>query len=109
MAGIIQATCQYNKSQILSTLEPDFDNLRGCVILMVLLWIPLWLKSCPSILDHLKEDVIKIQQQNPYKRFADVRKDQDYIADFQVGLNALVSVYHIYSPFFTITFIDYSA
>ena len=50
-------------------------------------------------MDHLKEDVIMIQQQNPYKRFADARKDQDYIADFQVGLNALVSVYHIYSPF----------
>ena len=49
-------------------------------------------------MDHLKEDVIKIQQQNPYKRFADVRKDQDYIADFQVGLNALVSLYHIYLP-----------
>ena len=76
--------------------------------LMVLLWIP-QLKSCPSILDHLKEDVIKIQQQNPYKRFANVRKDQEYIADFQVGLNALVSVYHICSPFFIISFFDYSA
>ena len=32
MAGIIQATCQYNKSQILLTLQPDFDNLRGCVV-----------------------------------------------------------------------------
>ncbi|EDR06816.1 uncharacterized protein LACBIDRAFT_299706 [Laccaria bicolor S238N-H82] len=70
MAGIVQATCQYNESQILLTLQPNFDNLRG-------------------ILDHLKEEVIKIQQQNPYKRLANFRKDQEYIADFQVKLNAL--------------------
>ena len=42
--------------------------------------------------------MIKSQQKNPYKRFANVRKDQEYIANFQVGLNALVSLYHIYSP-----------
>ncbi|EDQ98654.1 uncharacterized protein LACBIDRAFT_298369 [Laccaria bicolor S238N-H82] len=70
MAGIVQAIYQYNKSQILLTLQPNFDNLR-------------------CILDHLKEEVIKIQQQNPCKRFANFRKDQEYIADFQVKLNAL--------------------
>ncbi|EDR06780.1 uncharacterized protein LACBIDRAFT_299652 [Laccaria bicolor S238N-H82] len=71
MAGIVQATYQYNKSQILLMLQkPNFDNLRG-------------------ILDHLKGDAIKIQQQNPYKGLANFRKDQEYIADFQVKLNAL--------------------
>ncbi|EDR06801.1 uncharacterized protein LACBIDRAFT_299688 [Laccaria bicolor S238N-H82] len=72
MAGIVQATCQYNESQILLTLQPNFDNLRGCVHF-----------------GPLKEDVIKIQQQSPYKRLANFRKDQEYIADFQVKLNAL--------------------
>ena len=32
MAGIVQAICQYKKSQIPLTLQPDFDNLRGCVV-----------------------------------------------------------------------------
>ena len=31
MVGIVQATCQYNESQILLTLPPNFDSLRGCV------------------------------------------------------------------------------
>ena len=47
--------------------------------------------SCTSIMDHMKENVVKIQQQSPCKRFANFRKDQEYIADFQVKLNALVS------------------
>ena len=32
MAGILQATCQYNESQILLTLQPNFDSLIGCVV-----------------------------------------------------------------------------
>ena len=32
MAGIVHATCQYNKSEILLTLQTNFDNLRGCVV-----------------------------------------------------------------------------
>ena len=40
---------------------------------------------------------MKIQQQNPLKRFVNFRKDQEYIADFQVKLNELVSVYHIFT------------
>ena len=96
MEEIVQATCQYNKSQVLLTLQPNFENMKGCVVLMVLLWIPPGLKFCTSILDHLKEDVIKIQQQNMWKRFANFRKDQECIADFRVRLNLLVSLYAIY-------------
>ena len=40
----------------------------------------------------MKEDMMKIQQQNPWKRFANLRKDQEHIADFQIKLNALVSI-----------------
>ena len=39
---------------------------------------------------------MKIQQ----RRFANFREDQEHIADFQVKVNALVSMFHIYSPFF---------
>ena len=53
-------------------------------------------KSCTSILDYMKKDVMKIQQ----CRFANFREDQEHIADFQVKVNALVSMFHIYSPFF---------
>ena len=53
-------------------------------------------KSCTSILDYMKEDVMKIQR----RRFANFRKDQEHIADFQVKVNALVSMFHIYSSFF---------
>ena len=34
---IVQATCQYNKSQVLLTFQPNFENLKGCVVLIVLL------------------------------------------------------------------------
>ena len=62
-------------------------------------------KSCTSILDHMKEDVMKIQRWSLW-RFANFRKVQEHIADFQVKVNALVSMFHIYSPFFIISFIS---
>jgi hypothetical protein len=92
---IVQATCQYNESHVPSALQSNLENLKGCVVLIVSLWICPKLESCTSILDHLKEDVIKIQQQNTWKRFANFRKDQEHIADFQVKLNALVSMHYI--------------
>ena len=75
------------------TLQPNFENLNRSVVLMVLLWIPPRLKSCTSILGHLKEDVMKIQQQNTFPNF---KKDQEHIAELQVKLNALVSMLYIY-------------
>ena len=73
---------------------------------MVLLWIPHGLKLCARILDHLKEDVMKIQQQNTRKTVLNLKKDQEHIAGLHVKLNALVSMFHIYSPFFIISFIS---
>ena len=58
------------------------------------------MKACTSILDHLKEDVMKIQQQNTRKTVPNFKKDQEHIAGLQVKLNALVSMFHVYSPFF---------
>ena len=55
------------------------------------------MKFYTSILDHMKANVIKIQQRGPLKRLMTSRKDQKYIADFQVELNALVSLYHIFT------------
>ena len=63
------------------------------------------MKSCTSILDHLKEDVMKIQQQNTRKTVPNFKKDQEHIAGLQVTLNALVSMFHIYSPFIITSFI----
>ena len=54
------------------------------------------LKSCTSILEHMKEDVMKIQQQTPCKRLANFRKDSEHIEGFHVKLNALVSIFDIY-------------
>jgi hypothetical protein len=34
---IVQATCQYHGSEVLLTLKPNFENLKGYVVLMVLL------------------------------------------------------------------------
>ena len=62
------------------------------MVLMVLLWISLRLKSCTSMLEQMKEDVMKIQQQTPWKRLAKFRKDLEHIERFQVELNALVSI-----------------
>ena len=58
----------------------------------VLLWILSGLKSCISILEYMKEDVMKIQKQIPYKTSANLRKDMEHIAGFQVKLNALVRI-----------------
>ena len=58
------------------------------------------MKSCTSILDHLKEDVMKIQQQNTRKTVPNFKKDQEHIAGLQIKLNALVSMFRLYSPFF---------
>ena len=58
------------------------------------------MKSCTSILDHLKEDVMKIQQQNTRKTVPNFKKDQEHIAGLQVKLNALVSMFQLYFPFF---------
>ena len=74
---------------------------------MVLLWILPGLKSCTSILDHLKEDVMKIQQQNTRKTVPNFKKDQEHIAGLQVKLNALVSMYIPHS--LTSHLFDYSA
>jgi hypothetical protein len=32
---IVQATCQYNKGQVPSTLQSNFEDLKGCVALIV--------------------------------------------------------------------------
>ena len=93
---IAKANCQYNESQVLLTLKPNFGNLKGCVVLTVLLWILPALKSSTSILDDLKEDVMKIQQQNTWQRLPNFKKDQEYIAGLKVKLNAFVSRFHIY-------------
>jgi hypothetical protein len=93
---IVQAICQYSESPDQLTLQSNFENLKGCVVLIVLLWILPGLKSCTSTLDYMKEDVMKIQQQNTWKRFSNFEKDQEHIAGLQVKLNALVSMFHIY-------------
>ena len=31
---IVRATCRYNNSQVLLTLQPNFEDLKGCVVLM---------------------------------------------------------------------------
>ncbi|EDR13080.1 uncharacterized protein LACBIDRAFT_381489 [Laccaria bicolor S238N-H82] len=67
---IVLATCQYNKSQVPLTWQSNFENLR-------------------CILEHMKEDVTKIQQQNLYMSIANLGKDTEHIASFQVELNAL--------------------
>ncbi|KIJ97428.1 hypothetical protein K443DRAFT_105698 [Laccaria amethystina LaAM-08-1] len=67
---IVQATYQYNENHVPLTLQPNFKNLKG-------------------ILDYLKEDVIKIQQQNTWRRFPNFKKDQEQIVGLQVKLNAL--------------------
>ena len=77
------------------TLQPNFENLKGSVVLMVLLRILPGFKSCTSVLDHLKEDVMKIQQQNTWRRFPNFKKDQEDIAGMQVKLNTVVSTLHI--------------
>ena len=46
IAGIVQATRQYSESQALLTLQPNFENLKGCVVLTVLLCMLSGLKSC---------------------------------------------------------------
>ncbi|KIK04084.1 hypothetical protein K443DRAFT_4898 [Laccaria amethystina LaAM-08-1] len=69
---IVQATCQYNKGQVPSTLQSNFEDLKG-------------------ILEHMKEDVMKIQQQTPWKRLANFRKDPEHIEGFQAKLNALAN------------------
>ena len=83
-------------SQVLLTLQPNFENLKGCVVLMMLLWILPGFISSNSILNHLKEDVMEIQQQNTWKRLANFKKDQEHIAGLQVKLNALVRMFRIY-------------
>ncbi|EDR06794.1 uncharacterized protein LACBIDRAFT_299673 [Laccaria bicolor S238N-H82] len=80
---IVEVTCQYDESQILLTFQHSFENLKGCVVLFCKL--P-GLKLCTSILDHLKEDVMKIQNQ---KGFPNFKKDQEHIASLQGKLNAL--------------------
>ena len=102
---IVQAAYAYNESQVPLTLQPNFEDVKGCVVLMVLSWILPGLKSCTSILDHLKEDVMKIQQQDARKTFPTFKEDKEDVAGLQVKLNALVSMFHIYSPFFIISFI----
>ncbi|EDR12082.1 uncharacterized protein LACBIDRAFT_314289 [Laccaria bicolor S238N-H82] len=67
---IVQATCQYNESRVPLTLQSNVENLKG-------------------ILDHMKEDVMKIQQQTSFKRVANFRKDPEQIERFQAKLNAL--------------------
>ena len=62
------------------------------MVFTVLLWITSGLKSCISILEYMKEDVMKIQKQIPYKTSANLRKDMEHIAGFQVKLNALVRI-----------------
>ena len=62
----------------------------------VLLCILPGLKLYTSVLDHLKEDVMKIQQQDTCRRFSNFKKDQEHIAGLQVKLNALVSTFYMY-------------
>ena len=73
---------------------------------MVLLWKLPGLKLCLSILDHLKEDVMKIQRQ---ERFPNFRKDQEHIASLQGKLNAFVSMFHICQCSLLSHSFDYSA
>ncbi|EDR03924.1 uncharacterized protein LACBIDRAFT_306600 [Laccaria bicolor S238N-H82] len=70
---IVQAICQYNESRIPLTLQSNVENLKG-------------------ILDHMKENVMKIQQQTSFKRVANFRKDPEQIEGFQARLNALASL-----------------
>ena len=72
----------------------------------MLLWILSGLKSCTSILDHLKEDVMKIQQLNTFPNF---KKDQEHILELQVKLNAFVSMFYIYQLFLSSHSFDSSA
>ena len=51
-------------------------------------------ESCTSVVDHLKEEVMKIQQWNTWNGLANFKKDQEYITGFQVKINALVSMIH---------------
>ena len=54
-----------------------------------------------SILDHLKEDVMKIQRQ---ERFPNFKKDQEHIASLQGKLKVLVSMFQM-SMFVIVSFI----
>ena len=63
-----------------------------------------WIQIMYSILDHLREHVMKIAKQNRWRRFSDFKKDQEHIAGLQVKLDALVSMFYIYSLFFVISF-----
>ena len=47
-----------------------------------------------SVVDHLKEEVMKIQQRNTWKGLAKFKTDQEYITGMQVKINALVSMIH---------------
>ena len=76
-------------------LQSNLENLKGCVVLKVLLWLPPELKSCTSILDHMKEVVMKIQQQNTLNTLFNIRRDQKQIVGLQAKLNALVRMFHI--------------
>ena len=71
------------------------------MVFTVLLWLLSGLKSSISILEYMKEDVMKIQKQIPYKTSANLRKDMEHITGFQVKLNALVSImmFDIYQLF----------
>ena len=66
------------------------------MVLMVLLWILPGLKPCTRILDHLKEDMMKIQQQNTWMIVPNFKKDQEHIVGLQVKLNEVVSMFCIY-------------
>ena len=59
-------------------------------------------ESCTSVVDHLKEEVMKIQQRNTWKGLANFKKDQEYIKGLQVKINALVSMIHTSQLFFII-------
>ena len=78
------------------------------MVLTALLCILPGLKLCTSILEKVKEDVMKIQQQNTRKTVPNFKKNQEHIAGLQVKLNALVSMFHVYSHSLSCLF-DYSA
>ena len=103
---IVQVTYQYDESQILLIFQHNFENLKGCVVLMVLLCQLPGLKLCTSILDHLKEEVMKIQKQ---KRFPNFKKDKEHIASLQGKLDALVSMFQICHHLLLFHSFDYSA
>ena len=50
-----------------------------------------------SILHHLKEHVMKIKEENTWRRFSNFKKDQEHIAGLQAKLNALVSMFYIFT------------